>query len=475
MKKTICMLLIFVLSMSLFACSGQPEQTEPSQTEAPAESWLQAGFARVDITPDYSAGLAGSGNSGTRRSEEVLDPISITCVALGDGEQTILVFTVDTLGINMSLASDLRSAVRKATKTHPGRIFFGATHTHSAPDPLYDDEPGRNYRQLLCDAAADAAAKAIADLAPAVMEAGTKEIPGMNFVRHYKMSDGSYAGPNFGTFEGLEITGYSGTVDPELSLVKLAREGDKADILMLNWQAHPNRSSELGYYKISADFVGALRDKLEADTGMQVAYFTGASGNVHIDSQIEADSHGMNWKEYGQKLADCAKDALSVLKPVEGTGISTATLTYNAPIDHSWDGQLSQANEVYALWQKDGKPAGDALGLTYGFTSVYQARSIIERSKLPETIPWEMFAFRVGGVGFTTGVYEMFAEAGKYVKDNSPFETTFVITGNLIYVPTAEAYDYRCYEADTGYFARGTSEALAEEYVGLLKKLTVDN
>ena len=40
MKKTLCMLLIFVLSLSLFACSGQPEQTEPSQTEAPAESWL---------------------------------------------------------------------------------------------------------------------------------------------------------------------------------------------------------------------------------------------------------------------------------------------------------------------------------------------------------------------------------------------------------------------------------------------------
>ncbi len=177
MKKTVCLFLIFVLSLGLFACAGEPEQTQPSQTEAPAESWLQAGFARVDITPDYSAGLAGSGNSGTRRSEGVLDPISMTCVALGDGEKTILVFTVDTLGINMSLAADIRGAVRKATKVHPGLIFFGATHTHSAPDPLYSDDAGTKYRQFLCDAAADVAAKAIADLAPATMEAGTKDIP----------------------------------------------------------------------------------------------------------------------------------------------------------------------------------------------------------------------------------------------------------------------------------------------------------
>jgi hypothetical protein len=83
----------------------------------------------------------------------------------------------------------------------------------------------------------------------------------------------------------------------------------------------------------------------------------------------------------------------------------------------------------------------------------------------------ELNAFRVGGIGFTTGTYEMFAESGTAVKDGSPFELTFLLTGNSSYIPSLPAFNYRCYEADTGFYAAGTAEKLVDKYLEMLKDM----
>jgi hypothetical protein len=89
-------------------------------------------------------------------------------------------------------------------------------------------------------------------------------------------------------------------------LVKLAREGDKKDVVLVNFQAHPDHSTYLGFYQIAADFVGPLRDELEKLSGASVAYFTGASGNQNPISKIPEENHGLSWREYGAKLGQLA-------------------------------------------------------------------------------------------------------------------------------------------------------------------------
>lgn len=469
MKKLICLSLVFMLAFSLFGCAGTAGIAPTTQPAV--ESWLEAGFARVDVTPDFNVGLDGSGNADTRISKGVADALTITCVAMKAEKTTILVYTADTLGYNNTLLTLFRPQIQMATGVPQDHIFFGATHTHSAPRLLLKTDAGKKYLNTFISALKEAGSQAIADLSPAKPQAATTDLAGMNFVRHYKMSDGSYAGPNFGTFDGLEIADYAGTVDPELSMIKLDRGGDKKDILMLNWQAHPNNSTAVGYYLISADFVGKLRNKLEAETGMQVAYYTGASGNVHIDSKISSDAHNLPWNVYGEKLASLTMEALPLLQDVGGTGIQVTGQTYQAPVDHSWDHAVVQAQEVMNVLNNKGQKAATALCREYSFTSHHQARTIIERAQVGKTLPWELRAFRVGDLGFTTGTYEMWTESGKFVKDNSPFDVTFVITGNLIYIPAKEAFTYRNYEADTTYFEEGTAEALADEYVNMLNAL----
>lgn len=461
MRNVFCIFMAIVLVFGLSGCGASPATAEVS-------SWLQAGFARVDVTPGFHIGLDGSGNADTRISTGIADKISVTCVALADENQTILVFSADTLGFNNTILSLLRPQLQLVTGVPQSNLFFGSTHTHSAPRLLLKTEEGTSYLGIFCEAVVAAGQMAMSDLAPAKLQAATTNLPGMNFIRHYKMSDGSYAGPNFGTFDGLDIVDYAGTADPELSLIKLSRSGDKKDILLMNWQAHPNNSTAIGYYKISADFVGYARNKLEAETGMQVAYFTGASGNVHIDSKIESHKHGLPWNAYGEKLAELTIAALPLLQDVGGTGIAVTGKAYLAPLNHSWDHAVEQAEKVMNVLKTQGQLVANDLCKQYDFTSHHQARTILELAKLGKSLQLELRAFRVGDLGFTTGTYEMWTESGKAVKDASPFDVTFIITGNLIYIPEEEAYDYRCYEADTGYFEKGTAEALVQEYISLL-------
>jgi len=457
---------LVLLAMLLLLCScGLSEQAEPAPTvEAQMGEGLNVGYAKVDITPEYSVGIGGYSDSETRRSQGVVNRIYATCLAFTEAEQTVLVYTVDTCSMERVNAEYFRTLIAANTGVPSKQIFFGATHGHSCPSK---DEA---YKQDLSQWLVQAARKALTDRSPAKILAVTPEIKGMNFVRHYKLKDGTYAGSNFGDFK-KGIVGHATESDPQMVLLKLDREEGRKDILMVNWQAHPDSAGEIGYYNLSSSWIGPMRDKLEALSGMDVAYFTGAAGNQNMSSKIWWENHGLNWKKYGEKLAKLANKALPQLQEVESSGIKTSRVMFSVEINHEWDHMLEQANEVYELWKTVGKAEGDALAKTYGFTSSYQARAIRSRAAMDAETQLELNAFSVGDVGFTTGTYEMFSDQGLYVKRNSPYKITFIITGNSGYIPSEAAYTYRSYEADTGIFTPGTAEKLAEEYVRILKEI----
>lgn len=429
---------------------------------------LHAGFAKVDITPDYPIGMAGYSNQETRISEAIEDRIYITCIALAEGEQTILVYTLDNCACAGETAEMLRAPITEALGIPGEKIFFSATHSHNCP-AVYGHPLKDQYQTELKGYAVEAARKALADLSPAVTMAAKKLFLGMNSTRHVLLANGEVAGSDWKRRSSPAI-GNAGTPDSQMVLVKFAREG-KRDILLINWQGHPDCSGQIGKLRISPSFVGPLRDTVAAGSGMDVAYFTGADGNMTIDSRLPEYKHNMNYRRYAVHMGALALGLLDELQPVEGTGIATARDYVEAEIDHSWDNMLEQANEIYDLWKATDKPTGDAAGKKYGFSSVYQARAIRSRYNLGRSKTLEVNAFRVGGVGFVTGTYEMFSESGIQIKKRSPYETTMVLTGNSGYIPSARAFSDRCYESDTGFFAKGTAEKLVDKFVELLEKI----
>jgi len=431
------------------------------------EIHLQVGYARQCITPDYTVCISGYGDDEVRRSQGIVDDIYLTCIAVTEGEQTILLYTADLLSINDWAAEKIRERVSPVTGIPGEKIFCGATHNHSAPLQYGSQVDAVRFHEEFLLAAEKTAKEALADRAAARMCSTVQEVQGMNFVRHYLMNDGTYCGSNFGS----SVSGFKSHTapsDPRMVLVSFRRE-DKPDIVMMNWQAHNDNVKQVGYYYISSSYVGHVRKEFEEKTGMHFAFFMGASGNQNRDSRIESEAHGLDYIVYGQKMAHYAIEAMKNLKPVTGTGIVTKRVMFEAEVDHSWDHMLEQANEVFNTWKTVGKKEGDALGKTYGFTSSYQSRDIRIRAKMGPTVLLELNAFRIGDLGFVTSTNEVFSTVGLYAREHAPFETTFIITGNSRYLPAKEAYDYRSYEADTGLYARGTAEKVAEQWVSMLE------
>ena len=467
MKRIITLLLAMLMVFSLCACSNSGSADETTGAATP--EGLQVGFAKVNITPDFTVGLGGYSDAETRSTTGFVEYIYTTCIAVTSGEDTLLMYTIDTCAVAKAQMDKIREMVTAATGIPGEFIFAGGTHGHNCPS-LSSYDNAAKYQTLFYNAAVEAAKKALEDRAPAQLLRAKMEHENMNFIRHYILDDGTYTDSSGASAAGASrLVGHPMPTDPQMVMLKFDREGDKKDVLMINWQAHPDSASEIGYNLISPSWIGAMRDKVEKETGMLVAYFTGASGNQTKESKIPSENRkNFTYREYGEELAGCALLMIDKLEPVEGTAIKTTHYIMDVDVDHSWDHMLEQANEVYDLWKSAGKTAGDALGKQYGFSSSYQARAIRSRAKMAKTIAMQMGAFSIGGVGFTTGTYEMFSNSGIYVKENSPFETTFLICGNSSYVPADIAYTYRGYEADTGYYARGVAEAMAEQYVKML-------
>ena len=461
MKKFLTLFLSLTMVLLLCACGGGAK-ADPNA--------LKVGYAKVNATPGYIVGLGGYSDAETRASIGFLDYIYVTCLAIGSGDETILVYTIDTCGLGRNDKDPIRSVVSKATGIAEDKIFIGATHGHNCP-ALSGYPNADQYVNDLRKFCTEAGTNALADMAPATFYRAKAKHENMTFVRHYTLDDGTFLANS--DARGLEdrLIGHPMESDEEMILLKFDREGDKKDILTVHWQTHPDSASSIGYNQISPGFIGPLRNKLEKDTGMLVAYFTGASGNQNPDSRIASESHNLEWNQYGEKLAELAQGMLPSLEQVQGTQIKTTNRIVHANVDHSWDHMLNEANKIYELWKSTDKATGDAAGKEYGFSSVYQARAIRSRANMGSIIDMDVRAFSIGDVGFTTGTYEMFSTNSMFVKENSPFETTIIITGNYSYVPAQVGYTYRNYEVDTGFYAEGTGELLADNYVEMLKEL----
>lgn len=474
MKKLLCLILAVLMTLSLCACGGGEGDKESS---AKAPEGLRVGYAREKIMPNMGKDIpmGGYGNTDKRLAQGMLDYLYLTCVAFADGDQTVLLYTQDLIGTNKTQVARFQEELTKQTGIPAERILVCSTHSHSTPAQTETEYPGiQEYNDTYMQAGIKAGLDAIADLAPATMYGGSVEVEGMNFVRHYLMNDGTYFGSNFGS----SSSGYKDHAcdnDPHMGLLKIEREGDKEDILLMNWAAHPCFTGGIDKYDISADYVGTTRMAFEAATGMKFAFFLGPAGNQNTNSLMLEDKHFLDNNTYGQALAQHAIDALPTLEKIEGTGISTTCkeITYarnKADLD-----KLPQAQEVYALFSSTGdRGAGNALAVQYGLSSVYHASSIIARSRYSDTGTFKIYATRIGDFGFVNAPYEMFAASAVHIRTNSPYENTFVITCSTDgqgYFPTKEAFDYGCYESFTCGYARGIAEDTAAEFVTLLNEI----
>ena len=434
-------------------------------------SCLRAGYARESITPNFEVNMRGYGNDAHRISTGVLDTLYATCLALQDGEDTILLYSTDLLCSEALWVVEAREMLNKAFRIPKQNIQFGATHVHTGPAVGCAHEPVKKWKPMYMDALLNSAKNALADLAPAAMYGKKVQTEQMNYVRHYTMSDGSVSGSNFGDWS-LAITGHVSPGDPEMTLVKLAREGKK-DILLMNWQAHADMVKGT---LLSADYVGVLREKLENESGMDFIFFLGATGDQNPDSRIAEEKPNRDYKKYGEELAQIALDAIpEITEKIEGQGIASKQDTIFYRCNKYGQDRPEDAKKVTKVFRETGSSReANLLARELGFWSVYQCNGIVTCSMRGKEDDFDINVHRIGGLGFAAAPYEMFSKNGLYIKQHSPYPFTIISTvtnGYSNYFPSSEAFEYGCYESYTAKFDIGIGEDMAAKFVQLLKEI----
>ena len=463
MRRTLTLLLTFAMILSLCACGGGGGGGE----EKP--QGLQVGYGRGDITAPLGTPLAGYGNDSTRKSTQILDTIYATCLAMRNGDDTVLLFGTDALKSEEKFTQAVRERLTAETGVPAERILISATHTHSAPSM----NTGGEYVDIYVNGLTAAAKAALADLAPATISTARDQVEDLNYVRHYKKADGSYCGDGFGNKLDGEITGYATEADKEIILVKFDRPDDKKDILLMNFQAHPCQTGNENKTDMSSDFVGFTRKILEDETGMHFIYFTGAAGNQNTNSYIASGNDVVNnVNKYSQRLSEAALELLEDLAPVEGAGLKTVHNQFTYASNRA---ELEKAAAAQKLLQMDSNTEEyRKLMQEAGLTSGTHIKGVAARPGRPETYTMELNAIYFGGIAFVLAPYEMFTDSARYIKENSPVETTVICTlANQYwnYFASKEAYDYYSYEGNTSKFARGCAEDTAAEFVKMIKSI----
>jgi len=425
---------------------------------------MKCGFAKVDITPQVGCHLAGY--PYIRISEGIADPLYIR--ALTFEENGLAVFLVfDVMALETATADHIRQKVAQALGCEVSQVHAAATHTHYAPYTGFESEPlCRAFSHALADNAIRAARAALADGEAAQFRFAESTLPGISFIRRYRMRDGSVR-TNPGR-HNPDILEPAGQADESIRLLRIVRE--KGDILLVGFQVHPDVRGGL---QVSADYPGVLCQTLDrALPGTHAIYFNGTCGDLnHIDVNCppwDTNKGPDHMTHMGRAIAGKILSMYTKAQPIESGAVRTAATTVTLPRRHPDARQIAWAEEYLRLHSKDNAPNTEVI------FQLVEARRILSMAKCTEDPDVPVCAAVMGDVAMVTVPGEGFCRLGQALRAHSPCVATFVLnTANAYegYFPSRDAYDMGGYEVRTSPFLPGVAEAIEEAGSRLLADL----
>lgn len=242
---------------------------------APAEEpKLEAGVARVEITPASLMPMYGYANRKCGPANGTHDPLYAKALVLATGKARVAIVTMD---IGSMVSATLQREI--AEKLNIPVLLLAASHTHSGPAFLQskDEEnlPGTAYLNEIEAKIFGAVKQAAASLFPARLSAGRGALQ-LGYNRLLVRDDGRARA----VFNNLDRVPY-GPVDPEFVLLRVEDETGAPRALLVHYACH---AVVLGptNCKYSADYPGVLQARVEAALpGLQCMFVQGAAGDIN--------------------------------------------------------------------------------------------------------------------------------------------------------------------------------------------------
>jgi hypothetical protein len=270
-----------------------------------ADVTLEAGVAKVDITPSFFGPMYGYANRRCGPANGTHDPLFAKALVLRTGDARVAIVTLD-LG---SIASEnLHRDV--ATKLGIPVLLLSASHTHSGPLYLDGTSPYLKELEQRVFAAVEQASKS---MFPARLGVGRGSAQ-LGYNRLLLREDGRARA----VFDNLDRIPY-GPVDPEFTLLRVEDESGRARALMVHYAVH---AVVLGpsSCKYSADYPGVLQSRVELEMpGAQCMFVQGGAGDINPLFQgrtrnEEADFATM--QKMGELLAEQVLKSAKQIQPI---------------------------------------------------------------------------------------------------------------------------------------------------------------
>ena len=466
---------------------------------------LKIGWATVDASTDKPIFLYGLPRR--RVSEGLRDPITITSLAIDNGEDCVIFSSWDTCVVTGLVVMEVRKRIAALAPDVPlEKIIFNAIHTHTGPafGNGYHDPVSMEYRKFFVEKAAEAVIKAwrarkpgkigygydfavtcfsrrpvyFDDLSKRPLPNGGVRIPGYDFAKHAKLHGNS----NDKYFSHLEAA-----PDPFVNFLFTYDMNDKLTGMIFNI-AFPTQVSAAKDTKLGSDCWSDVRRELKKEFGdiyllpqcaaagdltYKMPYYYAARERKHqvrfgrpeaFDGEFERVRCTEQMMAALHRTLPWASKELFDDLPMRHV---TEVVHLNRFTPTPEEVAEAKANLKKLREMRKNPPWIDPAQLKLGLFRINKAidncKRILQcdyeiRMLNRTTLPSEFHVLRIGDIAFVSERYELYTDYGQRIQARSPFTQTFTIQicaglfynlGNAAgYLPTARAVPNGGYQAN---------------------------
>lgn len=428
---------------------------------------IKVGYCRECFSPDKAVNM-----NSVKIGETVYEDIYATALYLEQGATRALIIGMDVRNVYTYFSNTVRPMIEEATGVPAGNIFLHTPHNHSSPDCSAENNPNIiDWRERIgFPAIVKAAVNAVADASPiTAMEGGELLAPQVSFVRRYLMEDGNWCA--IGNPSKVPKVAHESDADRMLRAVRITRETGK-DIVLVSYQTHAAGALGARPGVINADFVGSLRDTVEAEGDCLAMYLQGACGDVNNSTRIQSEKHlVVPYEEVGITLGKTAIEALKNPKPMDFSRLQVLTDTLTCTVNHGTDHLVEACRKIQA--QEDPEVRRQMCE-ELGVCAFAEPGMIIRRSTFAETEQMPLATVALGDLAFGFFPFEMFNTNGKQLRAASAFPMTFPCGYSLTYLgymPSCTAVPHGGYEVFMCRYVPGTGEQVVLKLAAMLQEM----
>jgi len=428
------------------------------------------GVGREDITPPIGIYARNWGAAEHDVAEGIHRPLTATALTLqAQPQDSPLALVVLDLGWWKTLEDEwhIRGGLIEALSLDPARVMVHLTHTHSGPGICRDDrdKPGGSlvapYLDRVRESVIRATRQALAARAPATL---TWSQGKCDLAQNRDLPDPE---------KDRIICGFnpSGKADDTLLVGRVTSDSGTIQATLVNYACHPVTLAWQNRL-ISPDFVGALREVLEAHTGNAPCLFLqGASGELAPREQYTGDTTVAD--AHGRQLAFGTLATLEGMLPHQTKLEYSGAVESGAPLAIWGHAPQSPPQTLKAILLEAELPLKEMPSVVEIEQELQQCQDRVLAERLlrkrrvrqivgegPST-KMSVWIWRVGDaflVGHPNEAYSWLQTQLRQRFPKQPVAVMNLVNGSCGYLPLPDLYDRDIYQVWQSPFDRGSLE-----------------